>query len=140
MNRAILLPALLLAAVPAAAQDSAQPRDPENYEPWLAEHDIQPGDRWARVQLDLDERGRPLECRIAETNIPRRRNNNMRFWVCQAFMGGAYETSPVMRDGVAVPGTVERVFVMPGRNSRDDRERSRRQYRREQRDQRESAD
>ena len=134
MKTRILPLALLLAASPLSAQQPAQPsahspsqpRDPENYEPWLAEQGIRPGDKWARVLLDLDARGRPLRCRIAATNI---RNRTQRFYFCNAFMGGAFQTEPVRENGVAVPGTIERVLVMPGRNSRGAHERARREQR-----------
>ena len=130
MKTSILPLALLLAASPLSAEEPAhspsQPRDPENYEPWLAEQGIRPGDKWARVLLDLDARGRPLRCRIAATNI---RNRTQRFYFCNAFMGGAFQTEPVRENGVAVPGTIERVLVMPGRNSRGAHERARREQR-----------
>ena len=128
-------PALAAAASPAFAQEAERPRDPQNYEPWLAEQQVRPGDKWARVQLDLDARGRPLRCRIVASNI-RRGQNNMRFYVCNAFMGGGFETAPVMRDGVAVPGTIERFIVIPGRNSRDEYQRARREHRARQRGER----
>jgi len=127
--------AFSLAAAP-AAPEPPRPRDPENYEPWMAEQQIRPGDRWARVRLDLDSRGRVLRCRVAASN---ERNSERRFWMCNAFMGGAFQTAPVMRDGVAVPGTVERFVVLPGRNSRDIYERERRRERARQRGERASA-
>lgn len=136
MKMSILPLALLLAVSPLAAQQPAHtpdnPRDPENYEPWLAEQGILPGDKWARVRLDLDARGRPLRCRIAATNI---RNRTQRFYFCNAFMGGAFQTEPVRdANGAAVPGTIERVLVMPGRNSRDAHERARREQRARERE------
>ncbi len=48
----ILLALALSAAAAPAAPSPPQPRDPQNYEPWLAEHGIRPGDRWARARRD----------------------------------------------------------------------------------------
>jgi len=117
---------LAAAAEPAAGGERAEPRDPQNYTPWLAEQEIRPGDRWARVRLDIDARGRPTRCRIAETNV---RRGDLRFYMCNAFMGGAFVTEPAMENGVAVPGTIERLVVLPGRNSRREHERARREHR-----------
>ena len=74
----------------------------------------------------IDARGRPTRCRIAETNV---RRGDLRFYMCNAFMGGAFETEPAMENGVAVPGTIERLVVLPGRNSRREHERARREHR-----------
>jgi len=108
---------------PPKSGDAARPRDPENYEPWGGEQEIRPGDLWYRVRIDIDRRGHATNCRMTATND---RNRDRRFWTCRAFLNGAFETAPIMRDGVAVPGSIERLVVMPGRNSRDIYERERR--------------
>lgn len=127
----LLLSAAITVAQPQPdSQPPAQPRDREDYAPWLAEQEIRPGDRWYRVLIDIDTHGRATRCRIRASND---RNNDRRFWMCRAFLNGGFQTAPVMRDGVAVPGAVERTAIMPGRNSRDRYERARRDYRRQQR-------
>lgn len=124
--------AAALAAAPAtpATPETPRPRDPQNYEPWLADQELRPGDRWYRMVIDIDRHGRATRCRIRASND---RSRDRRFWTCRAFLNGAFETAPIMRDGVAVAGTIERTVVMPGRNSVDIYERERRNRRRSQR-------
>ena len=72
---------------------------------------ILPGDQWAVMRINVDERGQPTRCGIAKTNI---RSKETRYWMCQAMLSD-WHIEPIMRDGVAVPGTVTRRVVMPGR-------------------------
>jgi hypothetical protein len=82
-----------------------------------------PGDFWADMLIDLDAKGKPLRCRIAKSNL----KNELGFWFCNAMMkDGAY--TPVMQDGVAVPGTVRRHMRMPGKRGRQADEAARKRY------------
>ena len=99
----------LLVAAPAVAEAPAPKKEPGTSEPWQEGMPLMSGDRWARLRIDIDARGRPLKCRIAVTNL----SESMRFYACRAFLRD-WHTEPLMKDGVAVPGTVERTLMMPG--------------------------
>ena len=103
----LIVPALLLLA--AAAPEPSAKREPGAPEPWQEGMPLMSGDRWARLRIDIDSRGRPLKCRIAASNL----SDSMRFYACQAFLRD-WRTEPLTRNGVAVPGTVERTLMLPG--------------------------
>jgi hypothetical protein len=65
-----------------------------------------PGQRWARLRIDVDSKGRPLRCRIAETNLYR----STRFWACQGYMKN-WRTLRLSDSGR--PTTVERMYIVP---------------------------
>lgn len=100
---------LLTLSVSASAAQPPAKREPGALEPWQEGMPLMSGDRWARLRIDVDSRGRPLKCRIAATNL----SESLRFYACRAFLRD-WHTEPLMRDGVAVPGTVERTLMMPG--------------------------
>ena len=114
--------AALLAGLPAAAQDHCPVLKPGDSYPWqTTEH--MPGDFWADLLIDLDAKGRPIRCRIAAGNL----KNELGFWFCNAMMkDGQYE--PILKDGVAVPGTVKRHMTMPGKRHRDADKAARKRY------------
>jgi len=99
----------LLAAASASAQSPATPKEPGASEPWQQGMPLMSGDRWARLLIDVDAKGRPLKCRIAATNL----SDSMRFYACRAMLRD-WRVQPIVRNGVAVPGTVERTLMMPG--------------------------
>lgn len=107
--RLVVSALLLLAAAPAPAAEPAAKREPGALEPWQEGMPLMSGDRWARLRIDVDARGRPLKCRIAATNL----SESMRFYACRAFLRD-WRTDPLTRNGVAVPGTVERTLMLPG--------------------------
>jgi hypothetical protein len=100
---------LALLAAAASAADPAAKREPGALEPWQEGMPLMSGDRWARLRIDVDARGRPLKCRIAATNL----SESLRFYACQAFLRD-WRTDPLTKNGAAVPGTVERTLMMPG--------------------------
>jgi hypothetical protein len=123
-----MLLALAAAAALLAEEPAKQPaKEPGALEPWQKDLPLMSGDRWARLRIDIDERGRPLKCRIAETNL----SDNMRFWACQAFLKD-WHTEPLTRDGAPVAGTVERFLIMPGRARREAEKKARREHLRRQ--------
>jgi hypothetical protein len=123
--KAIRLPlpfALLLAAAPAAAQDLCPVLKPGAYYPWQSDARM-PGDFWADLLIDLDANAKPIRCRIAAGNL----KNELGFWFCNAMMkDGSY--TPILKDGVAVPGTVKRHMQMPGKRHRDADKAARKRY------------
>ena len=64
-------------------------------------------DRWADIYIDIDETGRPLQCRMGRSNRIKRDD---KFWVCKAFLD-SWRTKPIMKDGKPVRGTVMRRYV-----------------------------
>lgn len=106
-----VLPALLLLLAPAyaTAAGPAPKREPGALEPWQEGMPLMSGDRWARLRIDVDAKGRPLKCRIAASNL----SDSMRFYACRAMLRD-WRIEPLTRDGVAVPGTVERTLMLPG--------------------------
>jgi hypothetical protein len=104
-----MVAALALLIATAAAAEPPAKREPGASEPWQEGMPLMSGDRWARLRIDVDGRGRPLKCRIAATNL----SEGLRFYACQAFLRD-WHTEPLTRNGVAVPGTVERTLMMPG--------------------------
>jgi hypothetical protein len=114
--------ALSLIAVPAAAQDLCPVLKPGNFYPWQATERM-PGDFWADLLIDLDAKGKPIRCRIAAGNL----KHELGFWFCNTMLkDGVYE--PIVRDGVAVPGTVKRHMTMPGKRRRDADKAARKRY------------
>jgi hypothetical protein len=81
------------------------------------------GDRWARLLIEIDSRGRPLKCRIAATNL----SESMRFYACRAMLRD-WRVEPLTRNGVAVPGTMQRTLMMPGPARRRLEEKARKRW------------
>jgi hypothetical protein len=81
--------------------------------PWEVKEHFS-GDQWAEVSLDLNAQGKATACRVLKSNMSREDN----FWVCGAMqVQGQYD--PVMKDGVAVPGTIQTKTVMIGMRHRE---------------------
>jgi hypothetical protein len=81
--------------------------------PWSVDQ-LVTGDKWAEISLDVDANGKATACRILKSNMSREDN----FWTCGAMQAqGQY--SPVMKDGVAVSGTIKTKMVVEGMRHRD---------------------
>jgi hypothetical protein len=76
--------------------------------PWQI-NDFMAGDLYAHMFIDIDEAGRPFKCAMGKTNIL----HDDRFLACKAFLDD-WHTDPIMRDGKAVRGTVQRYLTMAG--------------------------
>ncbi len=92
----------------AAFAAPCQPLEPGATYPWQI-NDFMSGDLYAEIFINVDERGKPLKCSIGKTNIP----GDDRFFACKAFLDD-WHTDPIIRDGIAVRGTVERYLTMAG--------------------------
>jgi len=75
-----LCTALMIAQVPAQAAPCPAHEAGAAY-PWDVQ-DTMPGDNYASVFIDVDRTGRPLACRVGETNI---HDSDMLFQLCQAY-------------------------------------------------------
>lgn len=103
-----LLPAVaLLLSSPVLASTCPELEPGASY-PWQVSG-LLPGDQYAHIYIDVDEKGRPVKCSMGKTNIPR----DDRFWVCKAFMDD-WHVPPAMRDGNPVRSVVERDVTMVG--------------------------
>lgn len=67
------------------------------------------GDYYANVYIDIDRTGRPLQCKIGQTNI----EETDRFWICNAFMQ-QFRTQPPVELAKGERTTIERRFVSYG--------------------------
>ena len=96
-----------------AAGTACSPHQAGAAYPWEVDEQFS-GDQWAEVSLDLNAQGKATACRVLKSNMSREDN----FWVCGAMqVQGQYD--PVMKDGVAVPGTLQTKTVMLGMRHRE---------------------
>lgn len=74
--------------------------------------DFYPGDRWARVELELDAEGAATSCRVIESN----ETNRQQLWyLCRAFQA-SYRGAPLPEGAAAAPPRrVQRVSTLHGR-------------------------
>ena len=70
--------------------------------------EMRPGDHWADIQMKVDKKGQPTDCLVTKTDI---KDKEQIFWICHAMMRD-WHIQPVVENGLAVPGTVTRHFVM----------------------------
>jgi hypothetical protein len=85
--------------------------------PWQTSERMQ-GDQWATLSIDIDTKGRPLNCRIIAGYI---KDDELGHWFCNAVTrDGRFD--PVVKDGQPVAGTVTRTMTLRGRRhtSQDD--------------------
>jgi hypothetical protein len=123
-----LLGLFLVSAVPEAAEspESKSRNEKDELELWeFAAQKIRPGDRWIKVRIDIDEKGRPLKCGVIASNI---RSKERRFWICLAVQK-QWVTKPILKDGVPVATSVERTIVEPGRSTVEEWRKARKQSR-----------
>jgi hypothetical protein len=121
----VFLLAAAVAASLAGTADAAEPeRRPGEPAPWETDIPTMSGDRWATLFIDIDRTGKALNCRIGRNNIA---NKDMRFYMCRAVLLD-FRTDPIVRNGVAVPGTIERKIMMRGPAGRRAVEKARKRY------------
>lgn len=106
-----MIGASALMAAPVFAAANCPDHRPGAYYPWqLSSDKPMPGDQWAWLYIDVDATGKPKNCKVGEHKY----EPEMGFWMCRAMMASG-EFEPVMKDGVAVDGTVKRYMTVPGR-------------------------
>jgi hypothetical protein len=112
-----------LASASAVAADDCPAFRPGQAYPWQTDEKLMPGDQWAWLFIDLDEQGKPKNCRVGEHKY----QPETGFWMCRAMMAqGSFE--PVMKDGLAVEGTVKRFMTVAGRQRQRAEEAARKQW------------
>ena len=114
--------AALASAGAAAASDCPTFRPGQAY-PWQTSEKLMPGDQWAWLFIDLDAKGKPTGCKVGEHKY----QPETGFWMCRAMMASG-EFEPVMKDGVAVEGTVKRFMTLPGRQRQRAEQAARKQW------------
>ena len=74
--------------------------------------DFYPGDRWARVELELDALGAATSCRVLQSN----ETNRQQLWyLCRAFQA-SYRGEPLPEGADATtPRRIQRVSTLHGR-------------------------
>ena len=103
------LAAGLFVALPmSAAANTCPPREPGTY-PWSTDGTM-PGDKWAWVHLELDDKARAKRCLMGENNL---RDSDLRFFVCRAAKEDWRPASDTDAQTVAST-TVKRFFILRG--------------------------
>ena len=111
MIRWVIAGCALLAGPSLAATPCPELKPGQAY-PWQ-KSGLMPGDEWAYLHIDLDVKGRPKNCRVGKHQY----KPETGFWMCRAMMAqGSFE--PIIKDGVAVEGTVMRFMSVAGRQRR----------------------
>lgn len=106
-----LIAASALVSGPVVAADDCPPFRPGQAYPWQLSLDKpMPGDQWAWLHIDLDATGKPKNCRVGEHKY----QPETGFWMCRAMMASG-DFDPILKDGVAVEGTVKRYMTVAGR-------------------------
>lgn len=122
MTKWMIAGCALLSSAAVSAADSCPEFRPGQAYPWQ-KGELMPGDQWAYLLVDLDAKGRPKDCRVGKHKY----KPEMGFWFCRAVLAqGGFE--PIMKDGVAVEGTVTRFISMPGRQRQRAEEAARKQW------------
>lgn len=104
------------------AAEPCPPREPGTY-PW-ATNGTMPGDKWAWIYVDLDDKARPKKCRIGENNV---RNSDLGFYMCQAVEKDWHAATPEQAKAVAST-TIKRFMIMRGPQHDKKMSEARRQY------------
>lgn len=113
---ALLISSGLLAATPCPELKSGQAY------PWQ-KSELMPGDEWAYLYITLDTKGRPKDCKVGKHKY----GPETGFWMCRAMMAqGDFE--PIVKDGVAVEGTVTRFMTVAGRQRKREEAAARKQW------------
>ena len=132
MGKMLAIAAVLSAAgsSPVLAGTACPPHQAGASYPWEVEGHFS-GDQWADVELDLDAKGKATACRVLKSNMSREDN----FWVCGAMqVQGQYH--PVMKDGVAIAGTIQTKTVGLGMRHREANAQARKRWFKEHPDER----
>lgn len=107
----VLIAALLSSAASAQSGTERRRLRPVPVPPELA-HDFYPGDRWVRVELELDADGAVTNCRILESNDT---NRQQLWYMCRAYQMN-YRGEPLPEGAAAAaPRRVQQVSLLPGR-------------------------
>jgi hypothetical protein len=77
-SKLLLWAGLSIGLTVSASASTCPPREPGTY-PWST-NGTMPGDKWAWVYLELDEKARPKRCLMGESNI---HDSDMRFFICR---------------------------------------------------------
>jgi hypothetical protein len=109
----VLASALALVSSASFAGTPCPPLRPGEPYPWT-NNEFMTGDKWADMELDLDATGKVVGCRITKSNM----SSEDGFFVCASMRVQGRE-QPVMKDGVAVPGTITSKMMMPGMRHQD---------------------
>lgn len=110
MRRSVAFLIACAIAAPAAAEQKpfvepgTQPLPNETHYP----DELRPGDQWADIQMKVDKKGQPSDCGVTKTNI---KDKEKIFWICHAMMRD-WHIQPIVENGVPVPGTVTRHFIL----------------------------
>jgi len=102
------LPAVALVLSGPALAATCPEREPGATYPWQIQDQL-PGDQYAHLYIEVDEKGHPIKCSFGKSNIPR----DDRFWVCKAYMDD-WHVPPVMRNGKPVRSVIERDLTLIG--------------------------
>ena len=122
MSRWMIAAGMLLASSSLQAADNCPEIRPGQAYPWQKEG-LMPGDEWAYLYIDLDVNGRPKNCRVGKHQY----KPETGFWMCRAMMSQGH-FQPIIKDGVAVEGTVTRFMSIPGRQRRREEAAARKQW------------
>jgi hypothetical protein len=125
---------LVLSAASLPAANPCPVRQPGQAYPWSRSADLMPGDEWAYLYIDVDTKGRPSNCRVGKHQY----QPETGFWMCRAMMAQA-NFEPIMKDGIAIAGTVTRYTMIPGRQRQREDEAARKQFFRDHPDERPSC-
>jgi hypothetical protein len=98
---------------PVAAKTACPPHKAGEPYPWEVSGLVE-GDHWADIAVDLDAKGHVTGCRIAKGNL----ESDEGFYMCRA-MTSQGEFDPVVKDGVAIAGTITAHSVLQGMKHRD---------------------
>lgn len=82
-----------------------------------------PGDEWAYLHIELDVQGRPKNCRVGKHQY----KPETGFWMCRAMMGQG-DFKPIIKDGIAVEGSVTRYMTLAGRQRKREEAAARKQW------------
>ena len=77
------------------------------------------GDRWAWVYIDVDENGRPTQCRMGETNI---RESELRFFACKTIKEDWHPVTDLKST------TVKRLFNIHGPRHKEANRKARKRF------------
>lgn len=105
---AVALGIALIALQGAASADPCPPHEAGAAYPWDV-RDTMPGDKFASVYIDVDRGGRPLSCKVGETNIF---DSDTLFQLCQSYQESW--RAPPAAAGDPNRRTVKRRTVMIG--------------------------
>ena len=123
MAKWMIAAGLLLAGSGLQAADNCPEIKPGQAYPWQKGSELMPGDEWAYLHIDLDVKGRPKNCRVGKHQY----KPETGYWMCRAMMAQG-DFQPIIKDGVAVEGTVTRYMTVAGRQRRREEAAARKQW------------